>query len=335
MYLKYFKMREEPFSTAPDPRFLYRSAIHQEALERLVTSVTMRRGINAIIGEPGLGKSTLVRTMLSGLHDTVNFAWIFNTTMNSAELLRYICRDFGFVAKSQDKSDILIELYTFLIREFDKGKIPLLIIDEAQNLTPQVLEEIRQMSNLETMNRKLVQIILSGQPQLDDYLEMPQLQQLKQRISLKAMLSRFKYEDTEKYIMHRLTISETPDIDIFTQPALKSIYEITDGIPRLINQLCDNALLRAAQRRQKRIDAVLVQELIEKGIVMKAPPLPRPVHLEPMEPEVEEQPQKTTDPKPIKIETRLNQEEEHQDDVIDGKSLEFGFIEISDLISVL
>ena len=190
MYSKYFKIKQEPFSTTPDPQFLYRSAMHQEALERLIASVSMRRGINAIIAEPGLGKSTLIRMMLSGLQDSVNFAWVFNTTMEAADLLKFIARDFGFTPKSEQKSELLLELYSFFIQEHEDGHIPLLIIDEAQNLCAEALEEIRQLSNLETVNRKLVQIILSGQPQLNAMLQKPELQQLNQRISLKAALGR-------------------------------------------------------------------------------------------------------------------------------------------------
>ncbi len=151
MYIKYFKLKEEPFSTTPDPRFLYKSEIHQEALDRLMTGITNKRGINAIVAEPGLGKSTLIRTLLNGLTKRVRFAWVFNTTMESKELLKFICRDFGLKLKSDEMSGIFMELYTFLIKEYERNNIPLLIIDEAQNLKPHVLEEIRQLSNLETM----------------------------------------------------------------------------------------------------------------------------------------------------------------------------------------
>jgi general secretion pathway protein A len=274
MYFKYFKLKEEPFATAPDPRFLYRGVKHQEALERLISAVTLRRGITAIIAEPGLGKSTLIRTLLSGLRESVHFAWAFNTTMDAKELLRFICRDFGFVPNGNDKSDLLIELYTFFIREFKDGRIPLLIIDEAQNLQPGVLEEIRQLSNLETANQKLVQIILSGQPQLDAYLDLPELNQLKQRIAFKASLARFDLAETTAYIQHRLNVAGAKSDDILSVSALKNVHEISGGIPRLINQICDNAMMVAAQRKQPQIDAMLVRELLDKGAVMKAPAFP-------------------------------------------------------------
>lgn len=270
MYLKHFNFREEPFGTSPDPKFLYRSGIHQEALERLTTAVSMRKGINAIIGEPGLGKSTLLRTMLSGFQKNVHFAWVFNTTLNSRELFKYICRDFGFKPKDDDMSELLMELYTFLIKEFEKGKITVLIIDEAQNLKPEVLEEIRQLSNLETANKKLLQIILSGQPQLDTHLNHPMLHQLKQRISMKAVLSRLGMEDTVKYIRHRLWVAGARREDIFTEAALSAIHDVTDGVPRLINQACDNALLTAARKKMKQVDSVLIAELLQKGNITPA-----------------------------------------------------------------
>lgn len=270
MYLEKFNFQDEPFSTSPDPMFLYRSKIHQEALDRLVTAVSMRRGINAIIGEPGLGKSTLIRTMLYGFRDSVEYAWVFNTTLNTRELYRYICRDFGFTPTSDDMGDLLIELYTFFIKQYENGKIPVLIIDEAQNLKPQVLEEIRQLSNLETVNKKLVQIILSGQPQLDAYLDHPSLHQLKQRISFKAVLTRLGLEDTKKYIHHRIFTAGCCQNDLFTDAALSAIYDISDGVPRLINQICENALVRAAAEGRVQVDSVLISELLEKGLITQA-----------------------------------------------------------------
>ncbi|MDZ7723099.1 MAG: AAA family ATPase [candidate division KSB1 bacterium] len=135
MYFEYFKIKKEPFSATPDPRFLYRSPRHQEALERLNAAVSMRRGVTALVGEPGLGKSTLIRTMLSDLKEQVHFAWLFNTTLNSTELLRYICRDFGLEPRGDDKGQVLMELYTFLIDKYKNGINCVLIIDEAQNLS--------------------------------------------------------------------------------------------------------------------------------------------------------------------------------------------------------
>lgn len=270
MYLDFFDLREEPFATTPDPKFLYKSPVHQEALDRIMTSVSMRRGVNAIIGEPGLGKSMLIRTMLKGFSDCVRFAWVFNTNMDSRDLIKYICRDFGFVPKGEDISDLLVELYTFLIREYEQQNYTILIIDEAQNCKPEVLEEIRQLSNLETVSNKLLQVILSGQPQLDVYLNDPSLHQLKQRISLKATLHRLGWDDTVNYIHHRLQVAGAKRDDIFSEAALGSIYEISDGVPRLINQVCDNAMMSAAQQGTEQIDSVLVMDLLNQDKITTA-----------------------------------------------------------------
>jgi len=274
MYVKYFKLKEEPFSTTPDPRFLYRSEIHQEALERLMTGIASKRGINAIVAEPGLGKSTLIRTLLNGLSKKVNFAWVFNTSLESKDLIKFICRDFGFKPKGAEMSDILMELYTFLVKEYERGNTPLLIIDEAQNLKPHVLEEIRQLSNLETMQNKLLQIILSGQPQLDVNLDKPDMQQLKQRICMKAIITRLDLDDTRKYVRHRLQVAGNKNDNLFTDASLKLVKRISDGVPRLINQICDNAMMTAARRNLQQIDAGLITELFERGLIMAAGPAP-------------------------------------------------------------
>jgi len=272
MYLDFFDLREEPFSTTPDPKYLYKSPVHQEALDRIMTSVSMRRGINAIIGEPGLGKSMLIRTMLKGFSDTVQFAWVFNTNMDSRDLLKYICHDFGFTPKGRDISDLLVELYTYLIKVYEQQKYTILIIDEAQNLKPEALEEIRQLSNLETASKKLLQVILSGQPQLDEYLNAPALHQLKQRISLKATLHRLGMEDTVRYIRHRLQVAGAKRQTIFSEAALNAVYDISDGVPRLINQVCDNAMMTAAAEDIQEIDSVLVMDLLNQGKVTSAAP---------------------------------------------------------------
>jgi type II secretory pathway predicted ATPase ExeA len=243
--------------------------MHKQALERIMASVKERKGINAIIGEPGLGKSTLIKTMISGLSSKVHYAWVFNTTLNAYELLKYICRDFGFNPKGRDQSDLIMELYSHLIEKYEQGKFCLLIIDEAQNLKPEVLEEIRQLSNLETARKKLLQVILSGQPMLDEILEHPQLHQLKQRICLKATLRRFNSIDTQNYIQHRMEIAGAKK-DIFSKASLELVYEISDGIPRLINQVCENALIDGAENKIKEINSGLIRSLLEEGKVVTA-----------------------------------------------------------------
>lgn len=357
MYLKNFHLEKEPFASTPDPQFLYRSPIHQEALERLTAAVTMRRGVNAITAEPGLGKTTLIRTLLEEFQDNIHFAWLFNTTLSSIDLLKYICRDFGFSPTGKDKSDVLMELYTFLIREYKKDKNCLIIIDEAQNLQPSVLEEIRLLSNLETANSKLVQIILSGQPQLDEYLDLPKLVQLKQRISQKATLARLDAEESEKYIQHRLAIAGGGG-SIFTDAALSSIHEIADGIPRLLNQVCENAMMLAAKREMTEIDAVLIRELVERELVIQAH-IPEDFNEsvecfeqnEEPEPCVESQPDSETTfdelqtKEKVQSETPFQEKQSPEKYVPAGKAENkavpekhagmFGFIDVGELISVL
>jgi len=337
MYTKYFKLKEEPFATTSDPRFLYRSAGHQEALERLISAVSLRRGIAAIIAEPGLGKSTLIRTLLGGLQPTVNFAWVFNTTMNANDLLRFICRDFGFIPKSHEKGDLLIELYTFFIGEFENQRIPLLIIDEAQNLHPKVLEEIRLLSNLETINHKLVQIILSGQPQLETQLELPGLVQLRQRIAFKASLSRFKDEESAAYIRHRLNVAGGRNDELFSEGALHNIHEISGGIPRLINQICEQALMTVEKRRQQTIDATIIQELLETGAIQRAPVLPEPVKGA-AETDAQRKPASVKQHKPIPTGDRAekgNRESTQPVRVICEKADMFEAIDFTELVSVI
>lgn len=274
MYLKKFKLKKEPFATTPDPRFLYLGDMHQNALKRLTAAITRRRGITALFGEPGLGKSTLLRTMLAGMREQVNFAWVFNTTMEPLDLLKFICRDFGFTPKGDSKSDVLLELYSFFIKEYEQNRIPLLIIDEAQNLSNAALEEIRQLSNLETVNQKLLQILLCGQPQLEEKLNQAELVQLKQRISFKASLSRMSLTETAAYIQHRLQVAGAVDNRLFSAEALATIHDMSGGIPRLVNQLCDDALQTAARNGIPQVDARIIRELIDNGDVMRAPAVP-------------------------------------------------------------
>lgn len=270
MYSKLYGIKEEAFSSSPDPKFLYKSGMHQEALDRLVRAVQTRKGINAIIGEPGLGKSTLIRTLLAGFSQKVHYAWIFNTTLEARDFLKYICLDFGLSPKGKDTSELLMEFYEFLITQYEQGIYTLLIVDEAQNLKIDVLEEIRQLSNLETSSKKLLQVILSGQPQLNTFLDHDQLHQLKQRITFKASLTRFTLEDTTHYIKCRLAIAGAKREDIFTAGAFDAIQEVSDGVPRLINQVCDNAIAEGHKRDAKQIDSGIIRELADHSKITLA-----------------------------------------------------------------
>jgi general secretion pathway protein A len=270
MYSKFYGIKEEAFSSSPDPKFLYKSEMHQEALDRMIRSVQTRKGINAIIGEPGLGKSTLVRTLLAGFSQKVHYAWIFNTTLDARDFVKYICLDFGLSPKGKDTSELLMEFYEFLITQYEQGIYTLLIVDEAQNLKIDVLEEIRQLSNLETNSKKLLQVILSGQPQLNTFLDHDQLHQLKQRITLKASLTRFTLRDTTEYIKCRLAIAGAKREDIFTAGAFDAIQDMSDGVPRLINQICDNAIAEGHKTNAKQIDSGIIRELADSSKITLA-----------------------------------------------------------------
>lgn len=270
MYTEHFGLREEPFNITPDPKFLFPSANHQEALARISHGVSMRKGIMALIGEAGTGKTTLIRTLLRGLNGNTVSAWVFNTTLQNEALISYICKDFGMKIKKGDNSDLLMELHRFLMDNYENGKNAILIVDEAQNVDSKLLEQIRQMTNLETVTQKLLQVILSGQPQLEKLLAKPELKQLSQRVSVRARLTRLSKEDTVKYIQHRLNVVGGNCQEIFEERALEAVYEVSKGIPRLINVVCDNAMIRAKMEGATSIGANTVIALVREGLLTMA-----------------------------------------------------------------
>ncbi|MBI5042462.1 MAG: AAA family ATPase [Nitrospirae bacterium] len=245
MYLKYFNLTEQPFNMTPDPRFFYFSKKHEDALSNLLFGISERKGFITITGEIGTGKTTLCRLLLNRLDKKVKTSLIFNPNLTTIELLQAINQDFGIESKSISKKELIDALNTFLLGVLKKGDNAALIIDEAQNLTPECLEEVRMLSNLETERDKLLQIILVGQPELRKKLELERLKQLNQRIALRYHLEPFDPKDTKAYILHRLKIAGGDDKVFFTQQAFDKIYEYSEGTPRLINLLCDKILLAA------------------------------------------------------------------------------------------
>lgn len=270
MYTDYFGLKEEAFNVTPDPKFLFPSKNHQEALARISHGVSMRKGIMALVGEAGTGKTTLIRTLLRGLNGNTVSAWVFNTTLQDEDLICYICKDFGLKGKKNNKSDLLMDLHRFLMETYENGKNAILIVDEAQNVDPYMLEQIRQMTNMETVTQKLLQVILSGQPQLEKHLAMPELKQLNQRVSVRAKLSRLSEADTVKYVQHRLYVAGRDCDDIFEDRALEAVYEISKGIPRLINVVCDNAMMRAQKEGVTKISSEMVVALLREGLITTA-----------------------------------------------------------------
>jgi len=262
MYTQFFNFKEKPFNLTPDPRFLYLSPGHQEALASMIYGIKEKRGFISIIGEIGIGKTTLLHTLFKELGDDVKTIFIFNTKIDFVELLQNILTELDLKPVSDNKTALINQLNDYLIARLAANEIVALIIDEAQNLSPEVLEELRMLSNLETPKEKLLQIVLVGQPELDIILRSTNLRQLKQRIAINCYLTALNREDQIKYIVHRLTIAGHQGNQVFSPEALSLICTHSRGIPRLINIFCDNALLTAYGKEQTRVDAAIIKEII-------------------------------------------------------------------------
>ncbi len=261
MYKSFFKLRDDPFSTSPDPRFLYRMPQTREAIAALEYSVKSHRGFMVITGEVGTGKTTLVRQALSSFASTgVLSAFVFNPYMSALELLEYILMDFGLVPESRTKAAMLHQLNRWLVSRFSNKQTCALVIDEAQNLSLELLEEIRLLTNLETSSQKLLQVVLTGQPELEGKLQLPQLRQLRQRVAVWCRTFPLSLEETQGYIEERLRIAGGED-KIFLPDAVREIFILSGGIPRLINLLCEHSLILAYVKEQLHIDRSTVQEI--------------------------------------------------------------------------
>jgi general secretion pathway protein A len=245
MYCPFFGLQEKPFSLTPDPRFLFLSPSHQEALGHLLYGIEERKGFIAVTGEVGTGKTLLCRALLNRLGAHVRTALIFNSFLSETELLHSINEDFGIPQRGATRKELIDLLNQYLIAEFSASRNAVLIIDEAQNLAPPVLEQIRMLSNLETERGKLLQIVLVGQPELRQQLGHPALRQLNQRIALRYHIRPFSRQETEDYINHRLVVAGSHGGVKFSRRALSTLYRLSEGIPRKINLLCDRAMLSA------------------------------------------------------------------------------------------
>jgi general secretion pathway protein A len=260
MYCPFFGLQEKPFSITPDPRFLFLSPSHQEALGHLLYGIEERKGFITVTGEVGTGKTLICRALLDRLGRHVRTALIFNSFMLEIELLRSINEDFGIRQSGGTRKELIDHLNQYLLDEFSAGRNAVLIIDEAQNLAPPVLEQIRMLSNLETERGKLLQIILIGQPELRQQLARPELRQLNQRIALRYHIQPFNRQETEDYISHRLVVAGSHGGVKFSRRALSVIYRLSAGIPRKINLLCDRAMLAAYVHGRNFIEHTHVQE---------------------------------------------------------------------------
>ena len=272
MYTQFFGFDDKPFNVTPDPRFLYLSPSHQEAMASMLYGIRERRGFVSIIGEVGTGKTTLLHTLFNELDNEVRTVFIFNTKINFNQLLQNILIELELTPVSNNKSELLNQLNEFLIEKLSLGENVALIIDEAQNLPSTVLEELRMLSNLETEREKLLQIILVGQPELDFKLRSPNLRQLKQRIGINCYITPLNHNQTMDYITHRLNIVGA-DNNVFTPDALKSICYFSRGIPRVINIICDNALLTAFGKGERIVDHNIANDVISDLDGNKATPM--------------------------------------------------------------
>ena len=252
MYNAFFGFSENPFSLSPDPAFFYRSEQHEEALANLVYGVQARKGFIVLSGEVGTGKTTMLECLRDYLEaQYMEFAFIFNSRINTDQFFEMIAYDLDLPCPRTSKTEVLFALNQLLVEQAQEGRTVVLIVDEAHNLEWDVLEEIRLLGNLENRNGKLLQIILAGQPELDRKLDAPNLRQLKQRIVLRCNLQPFTLRDAMEYMESRLEIAGMPKQEIFSEEMMAEIHLRSQGIPRLINAICDNLLLTAFAQESK------------------------------------------------------------------------------------
>jgi len=262
MYKSFYGLKENPFNVSPDPRFLFLTKEIEEALTGLMYGIQTRKGFITLTGEVGTGKTTLINRLLDWLHHRrARTAFLFNSRMNSSQLFDFILAEFEIVCDSKSKSQQLIKLNNWLLERYRAGETVTLIIDEAQNLTFPVLEEIRLLTNLETSTEKLLQIILSGQPELEEKLKLPQVRQLRQRIMLRCRTSPFSKEQTGEYMRERLRIAGANSEPIFSPKAVETVHLYSLGIPRVINLLCEHSLVNAFAEHQRPIQPEIVEEV--------------------------------------------------------------------------
>ena len=261
MYAAYFGLKENPFNLSPEPRYLFLSQQHRDALNCMIYGIKEKKGFVLISGGIGLGKTTICRSLLGSLDDSVETALIFNTAVSDIELLETVVKEYGITIKNKSKTKkIYIDaLNNFLLGNYAAGKNAVLLIDEAQNLSHGVLEQIRMLSNLETETEKLIQIILIGQPELANTLMLPALRQLNERITVRYDLKPLSLLEVREYIQHRLIVAQGPGSLKFTKGAFNLIYKFSEGIPRRINALGDRALLIAYTKNTSKIDRKIVK----------------------------------------------------------------------------
>lgn len=283
VYSSHFGFTEAPFNITADPSFLYLSGSHREGLAQLLYGINARRGFIVLTGEVGTGKSTLIQALLGDLSESTQTALIFSTITSPLDLFRYVCEEFSLIeplAPIKDAHDYIYLLNEFLLQRYRKGDNAALIIDEAQNLSAEVLESVRLLSNFETAKEKLLQILLVGQPELTDRLNTPQLRQLKQRVALRHHLRPLSQSETQEYIANRLRLAGG-QVQIFPAKTVEEIYRYSTGIPRLVNVICDNAMISAYALDKHVIDPEMIFEVAhdlhltaDRQSIVKREPMP-------------------------------------------------------------
>jgi general secretion pathway protein A len=264
VYLEFYALRQAPFDITPNPRFLFHSVKHREAFNHLLYGIRERKGFVQLTGEVGAGKTTLCRALLEQLDSHFSTALILNPVMTGDELMKSIATEFGLEVKGKDRMETMAVINDFLLRQTLGGKDTVLIIDEAQNLTEDLLEQVRLISNLETDDRKLLQIVLLGQPELRDRLDSPRLKQLRQRITVRYHLRPLTRTEVGQYIQHRLALAGSAGAPTFTFGAIWRVFRYSQGIPRLVNAVCDKALLAGFVERSYKINHRMVGRAIRE-----------------------------------------------------------------------
>jgi general secretion pathway protein A len=262
MYLNFFGLSEQPFGVTPDPRFLYLSEAHKEALASLYYGIEANRGFIGLIAQPGMGKTTMLFHLLETFRSSARIAFLFQTHCNSKEFMRLLLAELGCEEDTQDLVKMYDEFNTRLLQIAQEGHRLIVVVDEAQNLEPEVLETLRLLSNFETSKAKLMHIILAGQPALAQKLAGPRLTQLRQRVSIVQGLAPLSHAEVKNYVEHRLRVAGYRGAPIFTSDAYESIATATEGIPRNINNFCFNALSLACALRKKNVDSDVVNEVL-------------------------------------------------------------------------
>lgn len=309
VYSSYFGLKEAPFNITPDPSFLFDSASHQEGLAQLRYGIEARRGFIVLTGEVGTGKTTILQALLHQIGQDTKTALIFSAITSPIDLLRYVCEEFKLIEPMQglrDAHDYIYLLNEFLLQEYRHGQNAALIIDEAQNLSPEVLESVRLLSNFETTKDKLLQIVLVGQPELNERLNTPQLRQLKQRITLRHHLRPLSLSECQQYIANRLKCAGA-STEIFLTTAVEAVHHYSGGIPRLINVICDNAMISAYALEKQEIEARFVHEVADDLFLSNGTAKPAPVWREPPAPVEIREPARVEIAKPAPMQQPLRE----------------------------